>query len=176
RDGALLLPAKDVLVHATDQSDVEANTGAASISLGAGVGGSIAINSVKNTVEAFTDGGSAEVSGGQIDIEGTSHIDINAFALGFGVGGTLGGFATVTSNTDKTTTDASVRHSGSLIGQTVTIHARDDSPLDADSASLAAGLLGGAGGSIARNVMGTAVRAGVGGAPLAPTAREMQTP
>src|SRR5262249_60088279 len=59
---------------------------------------------------------------------------------------------------------ASVRHSGSLIGQTVTIHARDDSPLDADSASLAAGLLGGAGGSIARNVMGTAVSAGIGGA------------
>ena len=56
-----------MLVHAEDTSDVTADSAGLAISLFGGVAGSLASNTVKNRVEAYTDNASA-TSPGLIDI------------------------------------------------------------------------------------------------------------
>ena len=67
-------------------------------SLGAGIGASFAGNLMNDKVQAFTDGGNASTSTGQVELKAVTNHGIQAHALGFGAGGIIGGFATVTLN------------------------------------------------------------------------------
>jgi hypothetical protein len=105
RNGAKVDSAAGLLIRANDSSPVTADSGGLAASLGAGVGASVALNTLSNTVEAFSDSADATVAG-QLDFNAASSNNVDALALGFGAGGVLGGFVTVTMNKDNTTTDA----------------------------------------------------------------------
>ncbi|WP_457423984.1 right-handed parallel beta-helix repeat-containing protein [Roseateles sp. P5_E7] len=163
RGGAVIESAGTVSLDADDNSTVQANSGGLAVSLGAGVGASAALNTLDNTVEAYTDDADIEANG-DISIDATSANDVDALAIAFGAGGIVGGFASVTINTVTTTTDASIRTGGTIDAPAIRLSARDDSVLDADSGGLAVSVGAGAGGSFARNEMATEVSAGIGGA------------
>ena len=163
RSGAVIDSAGTLSINASDTSAVEANSGGLAVSLGAGVGASFALNTLGNTVEAYTHMADIEAAG-QIVIEAMSANDVDALAIAFGAGGIVGGFASVTINTVTTSTDASMRTGGTVEAPAVRLSARDDSVLDADSGGLAVSVGVGAGGSLSRNEMATRVSAGIGGA------------
>ena len=67
RTDANIVSAGNITVHATDTSPVQANSGGLAASLGVGVGASVALNTLNNTVEAFSDGADATLTG-QLDL------------------------------------------------------------------------------------------------------------
>src|SRR5690606_27517183 len=123
RTDANITSAGSVLVQASDSTPLTADAAGLAVSLGAGVRGSFAINTLNNSVSAYSDGADATLDSGQFELTATSSNDLDAFGLAFGAGGIIGGFATFTSNTVNTTTDASVRRAGTIVAPSVLIHA-----------------------------------------------------
>ncbi|HEY8536271.1 MAG TPA: hypothetical protein VIL25_07470, partial [Vicinamibacterales bacterium] len=173
RSGAAIASADAVRVRATDTSTVRSDSAGLAASLGAGIGASFALNTVNNVVEAYSDGADATAAAGAFELAATSSNDVDAAALAFSVSGLAGGFATLTSNTLGTRTDASVRTGGTIVAPAVVLRASDDSSLDADGGGLAASLGPGAGGSLALNTVAADVRAGIAAATVTTTSGDV---
>ncbi|MEQ1826278.1 MAG: hypothetical protein ABL921_10035, partial [Pirellula sp.] len=137
-----------ILVHATDDALITADTGTTSIQFSAGaVSGnvsltaSLATNDIANTTRALIDDSSVQSTSNAIHVLADSNVDIDALAVAFSFSASVGGISilagvigAVTLNTIGGTTEAVVRNSGDLAGEHV--QAQLDVLVDADDASL----------------------------------------
>jgi hypothetical protein len=169
RPDASIDAAGSVEVTAVDTSSAHANSGGLAASLGVGVGASIALNTLDNRVEAYSDDADITAATGTLTLDASSANDVDALALAFAAAGIVGGYATVTINESNTETDASVRNGGVIEAPIAIVHARDESSFSASAGGLAASLGVGAGGSLGQNTLSTSVTAGIGGATLTTT-------
>ncbi|MBK8017635.1 MAG: right-handed parallel beta-helix repeat-containing protein [Betaproteobacteria bacterium] len=169
RKDAVVESAGSVNVTASDSSTLQANSGGLAVSLGAGVGASFAVNKLANTVEAYSDEADVTVAEGFLELNADSSNDVDASALAFSISGLVGGYGTVSDNTDSTSTTATIRNGGLIEAPVVRLRARDDSLLDADGGGLAVSLNAGAGATLSRNTMTTKVEAGIGAATVETT-------
>jgi len=158
-----------VTLNAVDTSTAHADSGGLAGGGLVGFGGSVALNFIDNQVEAYSDSADVTAGTGQFLLDASSSNDVGAFALAFGAGGIVGGYATVMINEATTATDASIRNDGTIEAPIVTLRARDDSTFNADGGGLAASLGVGAGGTLGKNALTTSVSAGIGGADVTTT-------
>src|SRR5262249_52195209 len=127
-----------VELHATDESSIEANAGALSISLGGGVGASFAVNTITDTTRALLHT-TARNAGGDVGVSATSDADVLAITVGFtgglAVGGNtinlgVAGAGSFSANTITDSTTAAVQN-GHVSAGSIHVSATDDTAIRA---------------------------------------------
>ncbi|HET9217460.1 MAG TPA: LEPR-XLL domain-containing protein, partial [Terriglobia bacterium] len=141
----------DLLVSATDDSDVDADTGALAavlgiVGVGAGAGVTISANVVQNVIRAELED-ALVTDATTIQIDAISTADVNAFAFvgsgvaspGFLVGIAIGVTGSIALNSVHNIVEAQMVDSESLAGVVgeVSIEALDDNDVNADAGSFA---------------------------------------